>query len=190
MAAGKLRWGFVSEANRWANDLRLELGLSLSDPLDPWILAKHLAVPVYKLSELPACRERDILLTKKDGHDFSAAACFIGVTAFVLLNDGNENKRQASDLAHELAHILLGHPPTNPFQNNGIREFSAEHEAEAERLGPTLLVSDKAAVRAYRLISTGTYTIDKLSDAWGISREVIQMRINLSGARRRIARAA
>lgn len=190
MAASLLRRGFVAEANRWAQELRDELGLSGSDPMNPWALAEHLHIPIYKLSELPECNERELLLHKKGGHDFSAAVCFDGLSAFILMNDGNERKRQASDIAHELAHILLRHPPTNPFQHNGVREFSVAHELEAERLGPTLLISDYAALRAWRLIATGKYRLESLSDAWGVSKEVLQMRINLSGARRRMPRAA
>lgn len=78
-------------------------------------------------------------------------------------------------------------PPASPFYENGIREFSPEHEAEAERLGPNLLVSNEAAVRALRLTMSGQYSLSSLSDAWGITEQVIQMQINLSGARRRLA---
>lgn len=190
LPAIKLRRGFVAEANRWALDLREELGLAADDPLCPWRLAKHLDVPVYRLSQLPECGERAILLEKRHGHDFSGAVCFDGLAAFIVINDAHEAKRQISDIAHELAHILLRHPPSNPFQDNGVREFSAEHELEAERLGPALLISDAAALRACRMITNGRYHLASLSDAWGISREVIQMRINLSGARRRIPQAA
>lgn len=190
MAATKLRRGFVAEANRWAMDLRAELGLSGSDPLCPWKLARHLEVPIYKLSQLPQCVERDLLYNRSKGHDFSAAACFDGLAAFIVTNDGNEPKRQASDIAHELAHILLRHPPANPFLENGFREFTVDHEMEAERLGPTLLISDNAALRACRLITSGGFSLERISDAWGITKEVIQMRINLSGARRRLPQAA
>ena len=119
MAASKLRRGFVAEANRWALDLRAELGLSGADPLCPWKLAQHLEVPVIKLSDLPQCVERDLLLMKANGHDFSAAVCFEGLAAFIVTNDGNDPKRQASDIAHELAHVLLRHPPANPFLDKG-----------------------------------------------------------------------
>lgn len=190
MPAIKLRRGFVTEANRWALELRAELGLAAHDPLCPWRLAAHLEVPIYRLSQLPACNERAILLEKRNGHDFSGAVCFDGLAAFIVINDAHETKRQVSDIAHEVAHILLRHPPSNPFQKDGIREFSAEHESEAERLGPTLLISDAAAMRACRLITSKRYHLPGLSDEWGISREVIQMRINLSGARRRVMQPA
>lgn len=186
----KLRRGFVTEAHRWADELRSELDLAPHDPMCPKRLAHHLEVPIYPLSGLPACDEQKALLEKRQGYDFSAAACFQGHAAFILFNDGHDPKRQVSDIAHELAHILLGHPPANPFQPNGIRGFLPEHEMEAERLGPTLLVSDAAALRAYRLIRSNTFTLHSLSDEWNITREVIQMRINLSGAKKRLSRAA
>jgi Zn-dependent peptidase ImmA (M78 family) len=189
LPAIKLRRGFVAEANRWALDFRAELGLAAQDPLCSWKLAKHLCVPVFRLSQLRECKEREILLEKRDGHDFSGAVCFDGRAAFIVINDAHDAKRQVSDIAHELAHVLLGHPPSNPFQDDGVREFSAEHEAEAERLGPALLISDAAAWHARRLIVNGHH-LTNLSDAWGISKEVIQMRINLSGAGRRIPQAA
>lgn len=190
MKATKLRRGFVSESNRWAIELREELALPPNAPLCPWKLAAHLGIPIYRLSELPDCDEKSALREKRQGHDFSAAVCFDGMAAFIVINDAHDPKRQASDIAHEIAHILLRHPPANPFQQNGVREFSAEHELEAERLGPTLLVSDAAALKAFYLIEEGYYELAGLSNAWGLSRDVIQMRVNLSGARKRIRRAA
>lgn len=186
MAKTKLRRGFVAEAHRWADDLRSELDLAPYDPMCPKRLARHLEVPIYLLSKLPECDEQRALLEKRQGYDFSAAACFEGRAAFILLNDGHDPKRQVSDIAHELAHIILGHPPANPFQPDGIRDFLPEHEMEAERLGPTLLLSDAAALRAYKLINGKTHTLQSLSDEWGITRDVIQMRINLSGAKKRL----
>ena len=185
LAKVNLRRGFATEANKWALDLRGELNLASQDPLCPVRLAKHLSVPIFKLSHMPECDERSLLLRKR--YDFSAAVCFDGLAAFILINDGHDPKRQASDVAHELAHVILRHPPANPFHENGIREFSPEHEAEAERLGPNLLVSNEAAVRALRLTMSGQYTLSSLSDAWGITEQVIQMQINLSGAKRRLA---
>lgn len=183
-----LRRGFVSEANKWALDLRGELNLAPHDPMCPVRLAEHLGVPIIKLSGLPDCSERSLLLRKQ--HDFSAAVCFDGSAAFILINDGHDPKRQISDIAHELAHVLLRHPPANPFHDNGIREFAPEHEAEAERLGPNLLLSNEAAVRALRLTMSGQYSLSSLSDAWMITEQVIQMQINLSGAKHRVRAAA
>lgn len=188
MAKPKLRRGFVSEANRWALDMRHELGLLPHAPLCPFSLCDLLAVPVYQLSTLPLTDQRQQLLAGT--HGFSASLIYDGAAAFVLLNDGHSRKRMASDLAHELAHLLLRHPASNPFDLSGTREYSDEHEAEADRLGPTLLVSDEAAVRAYKYTRLDPQAVAGLSDEWGITEDVIRMRINLSGARRRVKSAA
>jgi len=190
LVQSKLRRGFVTEANKWALELREELGVAPNAPLSPWKLSALLEVPIYKLSALPKCDEQLLLLEKRNGHDFSAAVCFDRRAAFIVVNDGHELKRQASDIAHELAHIVLRHPAANPFTNHGVREFAPEHELEAERLGPTLLISDPAAMRAVRLIEHGSYDLASLSNEWMISQEVIRMRMNLSGARKRFQRAA
>jgi len=186
----RLRKGFVTEANDWAVELRREMNLAANDPMCPWNLAKYLGVKIYKLCDLKACSERTLLYERRKGHCFSAAVCFDGVAAFIVMNDANEKKRQASDIAHELAHVLLRHPPANPFQTDGVRLFSDAHELEAERLGPTLLISDAAAVRALSMVSRGLHSMQSLSDSWGITQEVLQMRINLSGAKRRLGVAA
>ncbi len=190
MLTTKLRRGFVTEANSWACDLRREMNLLPQNPLCPWATCKHLGIRIYKLSEIKQCVERTLLFERRKGCGFSAAVCFEGIRAFIVINDINDPKRQASDIAHELAHVLLRHPPSHPFHANGIREFLPEHEMEAERLGPTLLVSDEAAVDACRMISRGEHTLPSLSDEWGITREVLRMRINLSGAKKRFSYAA
>jgi Zn-dependent peptidase ImmA (M78 family) len=185
-----LRRGFVSEAHWWSDSLRDEMKLAAHAPLCPKALCKHLGVSILLLSKLPPCPERDLLLAREKGHWLSAAVCFDRTEAFILLNDANEVKRQASDIAHELAHILLGHKPVNPFANGMIREFSPVDEQEAEILGPTLLVSEKAALLAYRLIQNRQHTLTSLSESWGITEQVIRMRMNAVGASKRIKRAA
>jgi hypothetical protein len=45
-----------------------------------------------------------------------------------------------------------------------VRESSATHELEADRLGFTLLVSDSAALRAFHPIMTGPHRLESHSD--------------------------
>ena len=46
-----MRRGFKTEANRMAREVRKELSLSPTSPLDVWALAKHLGIPVRPLSD-------------------------------------------------------------------------------------------------------------------------------------------
>lgn len=188
--AKKFRYGFKAEANRFAKELREELGVPLHHPLCPWKLAGHLAVPILGITSLPASPEITYLTNGKGKLEFSATVCFKGTKAFIVNNDAHPVKRQASNIAHELAHVLLGHPPTPPFDEDGSRDFLRQVEDEAEWLGPALLVSDKAAVHAYEVIQTGQYTLESLSEEWQVTEDVIKMRMNVSGARKRYKRRA
>ncbi|KKM24625.1 hypothetical protein LCGC14_1603210, partial [marine sediment metagenome] len=130
------------------------------------------------------------LMQGKGKKEFSATVCYEGFKAFIVNNDVHEAKRQASNIAHELAHVLLGHPPAPPFDENGKRDFLAEIEDEAEWLGPALLVSEAAAINAYKLIQSNAYTLSSLSDAWQVTEDVLRMRMNAVGAKKRVRQAA
>ncbi len=190
MANKKFRYGFKAEASRFAAELRAEMGVDLNAPLCPWKLAEHLCVPIINLSQLPDCKERQYLNAGTGRDEFSATVCYDGIKAFVINNDAHPMKRQASNLAHELAHVLMGHPPTAPFDETGKRDFIAEIENEAEWLGPTLLVSDQAAMHAYQLLQCGHHTLASLSDEWNVTKDVIQMRMNVVGASKRFRNRA
>lgn len=184
------RRGFKAEANRFSAELREELDISPELPLCPWKLARHLLVPILKLSELPDCPEKYYLINGRGRTEFSATVCYRGTKAFIINNDVHPIKRQASDIAHELAHVLMGHPPLPPFDQEGKRDFIVEIENEAEWLGPTLLVAEKTAMKAYGLIQANQQTLTTLSDEWLVTEEVIQMRMNVVGARKRSRRKA
>ena len=186
----KYRHGFKAVANRFASELREEMGFPIDDPPCPWKLAIHLYIPIIKLSELPDRAEKQYLTNGKGKAEFSATVCYEGTRSSIINNDVHPVKRQASDIAHELAHVLMGHPPTPPFDETGKREILIEIENEAEWLGPALLMSDHAAVRAYKLIQSDQYTLRTLSDDWNVTEDVIRMRMNVVGASKRFRRSA
>ena len=188
MPRSKLRWGFGTEANAWARDLRDEMNVARDAPLCPLELAEHLYVPVYLGSQLPLDqRTRQFLLGAVGRREVSAGVFYVGTTAVIVANDAFGPKRLASDIAHEIAHILLRHKPIGFSHKTGRHVYDQEAEDEAARLGPTLLVSEEAALLACELIHGNETTLAELSDEWSVSTHVIQMRINLTGARQRRA---
>ncbi|AWW73124.1 zinc peptidase [Erythrobacter sp. KY5] len=187
MAKTALRWGFKTEANAWARDLRLEMGLNPAAPLCPWKLAKYLEVPVYLAKDLLSGEQLAPLEPNDSGIPFSAVTFFEGPTAFVVQSTFVSKKRQAADLAHELAHVLLRHDPSAFAWIDGQRHYDDLAEAEAKWLGPALLISEEAALR----IVTNGLSIADASDEYAASKDVVRMRLNVTGAqRRRGARAA
>lgn len=180
-----LRRGFKAEANWYASSLRKELDIAPHLPLCPWRLAKHLEIPVFKLSDYAAVAPEAVtyLQTIKGQKDFSAITLADGQERFIVHNDAHDKKRQAADISHELAHGLLLHPPAKILDPSGTRNYDKAMEEEANWLGPALLVSDEAAMH----IAALGLTLAKASDVYGASEPLIRMRLNVSGAYQRVA---
>ena len=179
--------GFKAHANRIALEVRRELHLDVHEPLCPWRLAESLAIPVIPLRGLNGrgaslAKHIDYLVTK-GAQFFSALAVFRGSRRLIIHNDAHAPTRQRSDLAHELAHALLMHPPHPPFCSNGERIFDAKLEKEAGWLGPVLLVPNEAARGA---AATGLAE-DPAAQTYGVSKDLIRFRMRMSGATRLIS---
>ena len=109
---------------------------------------------------------------------------FDGREPLIIYNDTHAQKRQAADIAHELAHSLLMHPPEPPINTNGSRHCDDALEDEANWLGPALLVSEEAAIH----IAEQGREINLASDRYDASPQFVRMRRNVMGATIRVAR--
>jgi Zn-dependent peptidase ImmA (M78 family) len=178
------RRGFKTEANALANEVRVELGLGQLDRLDPRALATHLEIPILDLSDLAttAPAVRPLLEVERDA--FSAATVFAGARRTIVHNDAHAPSRQNSNLAHELAHGLLLHPPTPALDNVGCRYWNQDIEDEATWLAGVLLLSEPATIE----IASGHWTRAGALAHFSISPQMIQWRLNSTGALRRVER--
>ncbi|MGB3205793.1 MAG: ImmA/IrrE family metallo-endopeptidase [Crinalium sp.] len=182
----KLRRGFKSEANAYSREFRAELGLKPHEPLNPWHLADHFEIPVLSLSDfkdqIPSAVD---YLTKREPEMFSATTVFLSdYERLIVNNDAHHPRRQASNLAHELSHAILGHPATPPLDERGLRYFNKEIEDEANWLGPALLISEEAALH----IIECDMGIQDAVEYYSVSQRLIDMRVRVTGARQRAAR--
>jgi Zn-dependent peptidase ImmA (M78 family) len=80
---------------------------------------------------------------------------------------------------------MLRHAPEINFTENGARYFDDHVEREADLLGECLLVPTGAVVPVYRRLRT----IDATADHFGVSRELMRKRYNLSGPKQIIERS-
>ncbi|MDB4614256.1 ImmA/IrrE family metallo-endopeptidase [bacterium] len=172
----KLRRGFKSEANAISRELRAELNLEKHDPLCPWELADYLEISISPISSLATAAPSAIDYLMGSGSKFMSAVTIFGgrhgLLRHVYHNDGHARTRQAANISHELSHAILGHPPTEMFSPDPVAE------QEAHWLGPALLVSEEAATRiAYRGIE-----VPEAAEAYGVSKSLMQMRLNNTGA--------
>lgn len=183
MAKSNLRYGFKKEAEDIALQTRGELKLSLTDPLDPFKLADHLGLIMMELSSLSmTCEAAVVTLTTRFSGDFSAALIPNGELIGLLVNDSHTIERQRASVTHECAHHLLGHEPQYHFTENGLRELDPRIEEEADCLADLLLVPNDAVVAMMRKLDS----IDDAAVHFGVSRQLMQKRFNLSGAAKRL----
>lgn len=174
--AFRFRRGFKTEAESHALELRKELKLPDHSPICPWKLAEHLEIPVHTLRSIRDVEPEAYSYLSGVGHEyFSAVTLFGGThgrTRMICHNQSHAKTRQRANLAHELAHAILLHPPTAMF------ECDLETEEEAKWLGPALLVPQPAAIK----IAFASDAIDVAADNYGVSEMLMRMRLNVTGA--------
>src|SRR4030095_9462634 len=81
---------------------------------------------------------------------FSAVTVVLGSRRLIVVNDSHAATRQASNLAHELGHVVLEHEPHRLVIQNGCRVWNSEMENEATWFGGALLVPREAALLVAR----------------------------------------
>lgn len=178
------RRGFKTEANQRANEIRSELGLGPLDPLDPRRLADELCIPVFNLTEMAKLDPTIRHLVDVDTTAFSAVTIFAGRRRGIVHNDTHSLGRQNSNLAHELSHGLLIHPPTPALGATGCRVWDPVVEDEANWLAGALLVSEAATIE----IVKRDINLAIAADHFAVSEEMVRWRVNMTGARKRVAR--
>ena len=180
-----MRRGFKTEANAIAREVRAELSLFPTSPLDVWRLAEHLEIPVIPLSSLHehAPNAARLFLNGAQGM-FSGVTVFRGTNRTIVYNDAHALGRQANDIGHELSHGLLLHNPTAAVDGRGCRVWDSEAEAEANWLSGALLVPEEAALQIVRR----GWSLPKAADRYGVTEMMVRYRMNVTGARKRVQR--
>ncbi len=179
-----MRRGFKTEARETAATIRSELGLGPLTRLDPLALATHLDIAVHRLSSFLADHPAIGVLATTEQASFSALTVFEGPRRAIVVNDFHVPGRQANSVAHELAHSLLMHPPTPPFDSRGLRNHQVELEEEASLLGGCLLVPEEMCLHVVR---SGT-PFERAAAQLGVSERLLRWRVNQVGAVERVRR--
>jgi len=109
-----------------------------------------------------------------------------GVGSSVVYNPLHPPARLASDIVHELAHVLLNHRLSRVEQLNGISFLSCDvdQEEEANWLAGCLLLPRPL------LMSCLLRRMDEaaIATSHGVSEQMVTYRINVTGVRRQLAR--
>ncbi|MDA4848413.1 ImmA/IrrE family metallo-endopeptidase [Hoeflea poritis] len=173
----KFKHGFKAEAERYAEEFREELGLTPDAPMCPRKLASHLEIPIFGIKDnpvLPAEITRYWANHPKD--PFSGLIISDNCYKEIHHNDFHHPRRQNSDLAHELAHIILGHDLNTPIKDNGERAYDRNTEEEAKWLGATLLLPKKATL----MMVLNSYNREKIENEFEVSWALYQYRLQVT----------
>jgi Zn-dependent peptidase ImmA (M78 family) len=179
-----LPYGFKTKANALARRARVSLDLATTAPLSPWQLAEKLKILVVPLSSFAAeCGDAVRHFMRFDRRAFSAGTFTLAGKSLIVFNDANAADRQASDVAHELAHIILEHPFLPILDERGCRHLDRDLEDQANWLGPALLVSEEAALE----IARQGWSVQRAALEYRVTEDVVRFRLNVTAAFRRVA---
>ena len=177
-----LRRGFKSEAERIARRVRTELGLGAAQPITPEAVGELLGIEIQAGDELIP-RERFMDLEQIQPGAFSA--CTFRPSSertVVVYNPLSAKSRRRSDLAHELAHTLLGHELSRIEKLGDLTFLSCDlvQEEEAAWLSGCLLLPRSLLLIEVRRGSDA----EDIARKCGVSEGMAQYRLNVTGVAR------
>lgn len=174
-----MRRGFKAEAERIATGIRQEMGLKADQPADSTAIADFLGVDVRSADALVPRKQLEDLAALQD--DAFSAATFRLPTGRVVVvtNPLSSSGRTNSDLAHELAHLILNHRMRRVEALEGMRFFTCdvEQEEESNWLAGCLLLPRELLLRAARR-SMGA---EQIAKQCLVSVPMARFRLNTSG---------
>lgn len=181
-----LRRGFKSEAERIADRIRRDAQLSTGVPVTPEILDTHLGVEIIAGDDLvPQTRFEELRALQVDAF----SACTLSPSEgrlVVVYNPLSKPGRRNSDVAHELAHILLGHEFSRieTVGNVTFRSCDPQQEEEAAWLAGCLLLPRGLLLQEV-LRQKSAQAIAK---EYQVSQDMAEFRIRVTGVRKQAQR--
>src|SRR6266540_3945259 len=126
-----MRRGFKAEAERQAEAVRQQMGLRPGERVDAIRLAEHLGAEVRRADELTSLAKLQALEELQPGA-FSACTFRLDDRHVIVYSPLASAGRRQSDIAHEAAHILLGHDLKEVQQIGELSFFTCDPEEEQE----------------------------------------------------------
>ena len=182
-----LRRGFKAEAERIAKDLWREMGLGDGDALDAVALAKHVGCVVHAADSLVDIEKLEELKRVQDNAFFACTFELPGGKHAIVFNPLMSEARRNSDVAHEVAHILLEHRLSRLEHLGEVAFLSCDKQQEDEAgwLAGCLLLPRAALVHDLkRRMAHKT-----IEERRVLSDDMVEYRIRVTGVARQLAAA-
>lgn len=176
--------GFKAEAERIAQRLRADAGIGRSARLKLKPVAESLDVRIVSAEDLVPM-ETLHEIERIQAYSFSACTFEINERHVVVYNPIRSRPRRRSDIAHELAHIILEHDLTEIQYLNDVpfRTCRPDEEQQATTLGGALLLPRPALLKE----ALNGASVDQVAKKFGVTKQMAQFRWNTTGVARQAA---
>lgn len=183
--------GFKSWCENVALQVRKDLRLDQSAPIDPRQIAENMNIILWRVEEVPGINPKTLkVLTEQDPESWSALTLLSGDKRAIILNSSNSPGRQNSDLAHELAHLLLGHEGSRvditPDNMLILHNHDKRQEKEANWLAGCLLLPRPTLLHIRKIAMSDAVVLKN----YGVSKDMLTFRINVTGVDRQTGRTS
>ena len=181
--------GFKTRCENIAQSIRTTLELHPSDPLSVDDLADYLGAQIITPHAVPGISGKALrVLLEDDADDWSALTISGHGTALVIHNPTHSRGRRSSNIAHELAHLLLRHSPsTLMFAPDGtwsLRTYDDQQEEEATWLSGCLLLPRPALLS----IAEAELTPREAATQYEVSEQLLKYRGDATGVTEQMRR--
>ncbi len=180
-----LRRGFKAEAERLAKDIWSAMSFAPTDKMDAIKLAKHVGCIVRPADALVDIVKLEKLYRIQKDAFFACTFKLPGDRYAIVFNPLMSDKRRNSDVAHEVAHIVLGHRLSRLERLGDVAFLSCDkqQEDEAAWLSGCLLLPRFALIHDLR---RGTKP-SGVARSRTLSRDMVDYRMRVTGVQRQLA---
>ncbi len=178
-----MRRGFKAEAERQSEKARTEMGKRPSDHVDALDFATHVKAEVRRADELTSPEKLETLEELQPGA-FSACTFTVGEKHIIVYNPFSSPGRTQSDVAHEVAHIMLKHEMKTVEMIAGLTFFTCdpEEEQEANWLAGCLLLPRRLLYLAARR----GMRAPEIAEQFTVSEQMAAFRLRTTGVLRQL----
>ena len=180
-----LRRGFKAEAERRARDIWTGMDLQPGDRMDAVALAEYLGCLVRAADALVPREKLEELAAIQDDAFFACTFRLPDRGHAIVFNPLMDETRRNSDLAHEVAHIVLEHRLSRLEHLDGVAFLSCDQQQEEEAawLSGCLLLPRFALVHDL----TRRRRPGNIAERRILSRQMVDYRIRVTGVERQLA---
>ncbi|MGH2830559.1 MAG: ImmA/IrrE family metallo-endopeptidase [Actinomycetota bacterium] len=178
-----MRRGFKAEAERLAEQLRTEMGKRPFDQVGAIDIATHIGAEVMRADQLTTLSKLEALEQLQPGA-FSACTFSIGDRHVIVYSPLATLGRTQSDVAHEVAHIVLKHQvkTVSTIASTSFFTCDADEEQEANWLAGCLLLPRPMLLRAAK----NGLDAASIATTYSVSETMASFRLRTTGVIRQL----